>query len=204
MTFGLENLLSTRFWTAVKTGTSKDMRDNWCIGFSSRYTVGVWVGNFSGEPMRDVSGISGAAPIWLEIMNFLHASSPSKAPKTPAGVVKARVDFERNVEPAREELFLAGTEPLARVRANTVYEEARIVYPQEGTLITIDPDIPASLQRVGLRFEPGGRRFRWMINGSDAGADGPLFLWEPKPGAYTVTIVDRKGKVMDSVGFVVR
>lgn len=204
MTFGLENLLSTRFWTAVKTGTSKDMRDNWCIGFSSRYTVGVWVGNFSGEPMRDVSGISGAAPIWLEIMNFLHASSPSKAPKPPAGVVKARVDFERNVEPAREELFLAGTEPLARVRANTVYEEARIVYPQEGTLITIDPDIPASLQRVGLRFEPGGRRFRWMINGSDAGADGPLFLWEPKPGAYTVTIVDRKGKVMDSVGFVVR
>ena len=204
MTFGLENPLSTRFWTAVKTGTSKDMRDNWCIGFSSRYTVGVWVGNFSGEPMRDVSGISGAAPIWLEIMNFLHASSPSHAPKAPPGIVKTRVDFERNVETPREELFLAGTEPLLRIRANTVYEEARIVYPQEGTLITVDPDIPASLQRVGLRFEPGGKRFRWMINGSDAGEDGPLLLWEPKPGAYTVSIVDRNGKVMHSVGFVVR
>ena len=204
MTFGLENPLSTRFWTAVKTGTSKDMRDNWCIGFSSRYTVGVWVGNFSGEPMRDVSGISGAAPIWLEIMNFLHASSPSRSPKAPPGVIAARITFEKNVEPPREDLFLAGTEPLASVKANTVYEEARIVYPQEGTLITIDPDIPASLQRVGLRCEPGGKPFRWMINGSDADSDGPLLLWEPRPGTYTVSIVDQKGKVIDSVGFIVR
>jgi len=46
-TFSLESPLSTRFWTAVKTGTSKDMRDNWCVGYSDRYTVGVWVGNFS-------------------------------------------------------------------------------------------------------------------------------------------------------------
>ncbi len=65
LTFGLENPLATRYWSAVKTGTSKDMRDNWCIGFSDRYTVGVWVGNFDGEPMRNVSGVSGAAPVWL-------------------------------------------------------------------------------------------------------------------------------------------
>lgn len=204
MTFGLESPLSTRFWTAVKTGTSKDMRDNWCIGFSSRYTVGVWVGNFSGEPMRDVSGISGAAPIWLEIMNFLHASSPSHAPKLPAGVITARVAFANNVEPPREDFFLAGTEPLSRVTGNTIYEEARIVYPQEGTLVTVDPDIPPSLQRVGLRFEPRGKHFKWMINGTDAGSDGPLLLWEPKPGAYTVSIVDQGGKIVDSVGFTVR
>jgi penicillin-binding protein 1C len=49
VTFGLENPLSTRFWTAVKTGTSKDMRDNWCIGYSRKYTVGVWTGNRGDE-----------------------------------------------------------------------------------------------------------------------------------------------------------
>ncbi|RZL84216.1 MAG: penicillin-binding protein 1C, partial [Variovorax sp.] len=43
-TFGLDSVLGTRFWTAVKTGTSKDMRDNWAVGWSQRYTVGVWVG----------------------------------------------------------------------------------------------------------------------------------------------------------------
>ena len=71
--FGLENALATRVWSAVKTGTSKDMRDNWCVGFTSRYTVGVWVGNFSGAPMRDVSGVTGAAPIWRDIVHRLHA-----------------------------------------------------------------------------------------------------------------------------------
>ena len=57
-TFGLENALATRFWSAVKTGTSKDMRDNWCVGYTSRFTVGVWVGNFCGASMHDVSGIT--------------------------------------------------------------------------------------------------------------------------------------------------
>ena len=72
LAFGLDNPLATRFWSAVKTGTSKDMRDNWCVGYSDRYTVGVWVGNFGGEPMRNVSGVSGAAPVWLAVMNALH------------------------------------------------------------------------------------------------------------------------------------
>jgi penicillin-binding protein 1C len=71
-TFGLENTLATKFWSAVKTGTSKDMRDNWCIGYSSKYTVGVWVGNYSGQSMWNVSGVSGAAPVWSEVMNYLH------------------------------------------------------------------------------------------------------------------------------------
>jgi len=54
-TFGLASALATRGFAAVKTGTSKDMRDNWCIGYTDRYTVGVWVGNASGEAMHDGS-----------------------------------------------------------------------------------------------------------------------------------------------------
>jgi len=59
-TFGLENPLSTRFWTAVKTGTSKDMRDNWCIGYSDTYTVGVWLGILR-RAYAQRYGITGAA-----------------------------------------------------------------------------------------------------------------------------------------------
>ena len=92
-TFGTDSVLATRFWTAVKTGTSKDMRDNWAVGWSERYTVGVWVGNASGAAMHDVSGTSGAAPVWAAVMGFLHARQPSRAPRPPPGLVQQAVRF---------------------------------------------------------------------------------------------------------------
>lgn len=92
-TFGLDSVLDTRFWSAVKTGTSKDMRDNWAVGYSQRYTVGVWVGNASGAPMHDVSGTSGAAPVWATLMRELHRHEISRAPSPPNGVVRQQVDF---------------------------------------------------------------------------------------------------------------
>ena len=97
-TFGLENPLATRVWSAVKTGTSKDMRDNWCIGFTSRYTVGVWVGNFSGAPMHDVSGVTGAAPIWRDLVQWLHATRRvgAAARRPPASCGDGRVRARRS------------------------------------------------------------------------------------------------------------
>ena len=119
-TFGTDSVLATRFWSAVKTGTSKDMRDNWAVGWSERYTVGVWVGNASGAAMHDVSGTSGAAPIWAAVMGFLHAREPSRAPRAPAGLVRAAVRFggaqqpragnPQPLEAAREEWFVSGTQ----------------------------------------------------------------------------------------------
>jgi penicillin-binding protein 1C len=109
-TFGFDSPLATRFFSAVKTGTSKDMRDNWTIGFTSRYTVGVWVGNADGAPMWDVSGVTGAAPVWAAIVGYLHRRVPSTPPAAPPGVVRTRIAFERAVEPARDEWFLRGTQ----------------------------------------------------------------------------------------------
>ncbi len=108
-TFGLDSALDTPVASAVKTGTSKDMRDNWCIGYSERYTAGVWVGNFDGEPMHEVSGVTGAAPIWYAIMEHLHRGRPAGTPLPPVGVVEERVVFEPAIEAPRREWFLAGT-----------------------------------------------------------------------------------------------
>ena len=118
-TFGTDSVLATRFWSAVKTGTSKDMRDNWAVGWSERYTVGVWVGNASGAAMHDVSGTSGAAPIWAAMMGFLHAREPGPAPRPPVGLVRAPVRFgpaplapagSPPLEAARDEWFVPGTQ----------------------------------------------------------------------------------------------
>lgn len=201
-TFGLDSILSTRFWTAVKTGTSKDMRDNWAVGWSQRYTVGVWVGNASGESMWDVSGTSGAAPVWAEVMRFLHAREPSRAPAPPPGLVETRVSFGPGVdgnplEAARSEWFLQGTEqPLfaldTGMAADTV--SARITAPTDGTIIALDPDIPPQRQRV--RFDSEGRGVQWRVDGKPF-ARGNSVQWFPWPGRHVIELVDASGKVVD-------
>ena len=202
-TFGLDSILSTRFWTAVKTGTSKDMRDNWAVGWSQRYTVGVWVGNASGASMWDVSGTSGAAPVWAEVMRFLHAREPSRAPRPPPGLVEARVAFGPGgdgnpLEAARSEWFLQGTEqPLFALDNSGAPVEAaaaRITAPADGTIIALDPDIPPLHQRV--RFESEGRGVQWRIDGKHF-ARGNTAQWLPWPGRHVIELVDATGKVVD-------
>jgi penicillin-binding protein 1C len=203
LTFGLESPLAARSWAAVKTGTSKEMRDNWALGYSDRYTVGVWVGNFSGAPMRDVSGVSGAAPVWQEIMNRLHRGTPSRAPAPPPGVVARRVQFEPALEAARDEYFLAGTE-MAAVRIAVAPARARIAYPDDGTIIALDPDIPAAQQRVALRASGAGAGGSWRIDGRPAGGAQAVTLWMPVPGRHRLALHDAAGREVDAVRFEVR
>jgi penicillin-binding protein 1C len=204
VTFGLENPLSSRHWAAVKTGTSKDMRDNWCIGFTDRYTIGVWVGNFDGSAMRDVSGVSGAAPVWLDMVNYLHRRQVSTAPRAPAGVVRMQVRYDQDVEPERMEAFLAGTET-ARIAAKAAAAiHAGIAYPGNGTIIALDPDIPESVQRVRFMVSPQVAGYRWHLDDEEIGvSDQPIF-WVPRPGSHELSIVDQSGTAVDRVRFEVR
>ena len=207
ITFGLDNPLTTRFWSAVKTGTSKDMRDNWCVGFSRRYTVGVWVGNFTGAPMWNVSGISGAAPVWLEVMNYLHRNGGSTPPPRPDGVVAARTTIGAGGEGERTELFLAGTAPApvaAAAPAADAWRIPRIAYPPEGTVIVLDPDIPQENQLVFFEAQNGGTELRWSLNGAQLPPGEEGRRWIPRPGRYELTLADAGGKVLDRVSFVVR
>jgi penicillin-binding protein 1C len=209
-TFGTDSVLATRYWTAVKTGTSKDMRDNWALGWSQRYTVGVWVGNASGAPMWDVSGTTGAAPIWAAVMNYLHARQHSRAPKAPPGVVQARVQFANaagSLEAARSEWFIAGTQQSVFAMNSGAFREqptgarGRITTPTHGTIIALDPDIPPNRQRLTLQAE--GANLRWRMDGKPL-AQGNTVLWLPWPGRHVVQITDAKGKVLDEVRLEVR
>jgi penicillin-binding protein 1C len=202
-TFGLVNELATGFWSAVKTGTSKDMRDNWCVGFSDRYTVGVWVGNFDGGSMWDVSGVSGAAPVWRDVMDWLHRDSPGRAPAPPPGVVKQMVRFEPAVEPARSEWFVRGTESAVVALLAPVQRTPRIVYPVESSIIALDPDIPAPLQRVGFHAQ-AGQGLRWELDGKVIGPADRPHAWAPQPGAHELKLVARDGKAVAATHFEVR
>jgi penicillin-binding protein 1C len=197
-TFSLESPLATRFWTAVKTGTSKDMRDNWCIGFSNQYTVGVWAGNFSGEPMWNVSGITGAAPVWVEIMNWLHRNQTSRRPSPPRGLTEMEVPGKDD----RREWFLRGTE-MAVVQGD-VDMGAMIVYPPAGMVIALDPDIPEEEQKLFFEAKPHDDGLKWMLNGRVIGSAGELLLWTPVPGRHDLSLLDNSDRILDSVTFHVR
>jgi len=204
VTFGLENALVSRQWAAVKTGTSKDMRDNWCVGFTDRYTIGVWVGNFDGSPMRDVSGVTGAAPVWLELVEFLHRQSASNSPPKPEAVVPQQVEFEDGIETAREEFFVAGTEVSLIAAKPAATARAAIAYPGNGTIIAIDPDMPAAVQRVRFVAAPQIAGQRWQLDGERVGTPDAAVFWAPRPGRHELILVDSGGAEIDRVQFEVR
>ncbi len=119
--FGAHSSLNLPFPCAAKTGTSKDYRDNWTVGYTKRFTVGVWVGNFTAEPMKLVSGITGAAPLFRDLMLYLHrADDPELAFARPAGITTQRICPRSGMKPGKhcpgevEEVFLAGSEPKQR------------------------------------------------------------------------------------------
>jgi len=206
VTFGLENPLATRFWTAVKTGTSKEMRDNWAVGYSRRYTVGVWVGNVTGEPMRNVSGVTGAAPVWLEVMARLHERTPSEPPSPPPGLVGQPIAFAGRVEAGRREWFHRGTEPVSSDGPSVPRAVGlpRIVAPAAGTILALDPDIPTGRQRVPFEARDAVAGQRWLLDGAVVGSAAELVLWPATAGRHRLSLVAADGTILDTVGFVVR
>ncbi|MEN8865967.1 MAG: penicillin-binding protein 1C [Akkermansiaceae bacterium] len=90
--FGNDSILRLPFPCAVKTGTSSDFRDNWCVGFTADFTVGVWVGNFDNTPMAGISGVTGAGPIFHRAMLALHQDTRPAFPSPPNSLTSITVD----------------------------------------------------------------------------------------------------------------
>lgn len=202
--FGLDSALRLPFWAAAKTGTSKAMRDNWCIGYSDRFTVAVWVGNLEGDSMRAVSGTSGAAPVWRQVMMALHAGRPGRAPPVPPGVEARRVAFAANLEPARTDYFLKGTGQAAIAAAPAAARRPRIVSPVGGSVYALDPDIPPDRQRLAVAVAGEVAGHRLLLDRRDLGpADAGIQLL-PAPGAHRLQLVDPGGRAVDTILFTVR
>lgn len=175
-TFGIDSILTLPFPAAVKTGTSKDMRDNWCIGWTPRFTVGVWVRNFDGKPMWNVSGMTGAGPVWRQIMLALHKDFP-------AG------DLGKHEEPGE----------VLKVRSLS-----RIKYPAHDMLVGIDPDIPMQFQKLPIEIENPQIDQSVYLNQRFFSKGKATSLWPIKSGKYLVELRSNDNQTLDSVKFEVR
>ncbi len=204
VTFGLDSSLRLPFWAAVKTGTSKAMRDNWCVGFTRRYTVAVWVGNVEGDAMRAVSGTSGTAPVWRDVMLALARGRDDGAPPMPAGVEARAIRFADGTEQPRREVFLAGTAQSVIAPAPALARRPRISNPVAGSVYALDPDIPPARQRLAVAVVGEAGLLRLRLDRSDLGtasAPAPIL---PEPGRHRLSLVEAGGRVVDQVIFSVR
>ena len=114
--FGIDSVLEADFPLAAKTGTSVGWRDNWAFGMNPEITIGVWVGNFDGSPMVDVSGVTGAGPLLRGIAELAYTGARADFPR-PEGLVRGRVCPLSGLLPgercpgSRVEWFIEGTAP---------------------------------------------------------------------------------------------
>jgi penicillin-binding protein 1C len=115
--FGLNSTLKIGYTAAVKTGTTTNFHDNWTIGYTPNLLTGVWVGNSNYEAMQNVTGVTGAAPIWNETMRALLAGKPDKPFVRPEGMQQVEVCDLSGLLPSeacahtRLEWFINGTQP---------------------------------------------------------------------------------------------
>ncbi|MEW5873091.1 MAG: penicillin-binding protein 1C [Chloroflexota bacterium] len=118
--FGAYSSLRLDRPAAVKTGTTTNFHDNWTVGYTPGLVVGVWAGNTDYRPMRDVSGLTGAAPIWHQFMRTVLRDQPPQAFAQPPGLARVEICALSGLLPTqacpyrRWEWFIEGTQPTRR------------------------------------------------------------------------------------------
>lgn len=169
--FGEENPLKFSFPVAAKTGTTRNFRDNWTIGYTDDYVVGVWVGNTSGDVMEGVSGISGAGPIFHKIMNLLNEASGTKL----------TVDPTINILESRQ--MFADSQDYNFVSDSSVgRQDFRIISPFANDLFLFDPRKPAEFQKIQLT---ASQNAEWFVDGQLVG-EGKEVLWLLEKGIHQI------------------
>jgi 1A family penicillin-binding protein len=157
--FGPNSILRLDRSAAVKTGTTSNFHDNWTIGYTPDLVVGVWTGNTDYEPMRDVNGLAGAAPIWHEFMRAALAGQPAQDFSQPGGLVQVEVCALSGLLPTdacpyqRLEWFIDGTQPTQK---DTLYK-AVLIDSRTDHLADANTPIQDRVHQVVLDLPPNAQ-----------------------------------------------
>jgi penicillin-binding protein 1C len=228
--FGVDSVLSLPFPTAVKTGTSSNFRDTWTVGFTTDYTVATWVGNFDGEPMRQVSGVTGAAPLWNRIMLHLYEHQEPTNFLPPEGMVqlpicatsglrptpdctsvvqeyfypedKSNYDHPRETTQAQNHFNLPSEydELLATSQSHPSFGKLKILSPHNGDTFLV---YPGEEGKQKLEFKLAGTQSQpveWWLNGQKLGTPSANSLFWSMYPGHW-TLEARSGEVSDQASF---
>ena len=186
-------------WSAVKTGTSKDMRDNWCVGFSRRATRSASGSAMRGRADVRVSAASAARRRSGRRDALPARGAPSRRTRRARRRAGAGHPLATTCEAARTECFLAGTAqpcsyPPMQRRSARRSATRRPAWRSSRWTRTSRPRASASAAGDGAR--------RPLAAGRQAAAAAPTGA--PWPGRHALELVDAGGAVLDEVRFTVR
>lgn len=193
--FGEASPLALDRPAAVKTGTTSDFHDNWTVGYTPDLVAGVWVGNADNTAMRDVTGVSGAAPVWHQFMERALRGLPARDFARPPGIVTETICPASGEPPDAacadrfSEIFLAGTAPRARTPP---MPSARIILsaPPTGTRFQISRSVPRAYQATAVDVQATGLvsgTIRVLVDGIPAyrfDGMGGEWLWTLRTGTH--------------------
>jgi len=171
--FGLKsdlNLFQQNY--ALKTGTSRDFRDSWVIGYTPDFLVGVWLGNADNSPMDEVSGQVGAGRIWAEIMELLLNSKYNK--KTPL-----------NFDLIREFNYMGEIE---YGLPNDNYQKCQNLLKGEDQSLILNPHDGDTflLEENSKIILKAKENVKWFIDGKFLGKDKDIIFTPTEPGQYQI------------------
>jgi len=149
-----------------------------------------------------VSGMTGAAPLWMEIMNRLHPENDKSSVSPPDGVIRCPVQPIAGGS-ERPEWFIRGTEPVA-VSIKAIGFLPHIVYPPSGAVFAVDSDIPKKQQRIFFKARGRTNGLSWVLDGQPFRPATGRAAWSPSSGHHELALCDAGGVILDSVRFQVR
>ncbi len=207
--FGHDSILNFPVQTAVKTGTSSDYRDSWAVGFNTRYTVGVWMGNLDQQPTDGITGSVGPALLLRSIFSELTQNQETrplplhrKLIRHDVCVSTHQIKKDGQTCKAYTEWFIPGTEP--RENTKNIARKSlpvRLRQPTQGLHMAYDPRLPRESQAFEFYIQglPPDAKVIWSVDTQKIITKGGRYMWPLQKGEHEVeaTVWQGKKKIAD-------
>ncbi len=195
--FGRNSLLSFPFPVAAKTGTSQNFHDNWVVGYTPRFTVGVWVGNFDRRPLKGATGITGAGPLFHDVMLAAHQRltprwgedrDTSMFDEVPTELAFVSVCADTSCVRRYDEYRWVGRTAAATAPVTVAPTRLTLIEPRAGGVYVLDASVPTASQRLPLKASGGVSPYAFSVDGVSA-----LRSWALVVGPHEACAIDARG-----------